>query len=62
VDTASYELTMRPWSAGELHTRLSRAGLTITSIRPDTVRATNDRLVCIAVPTASHHHLPEGDG
>jgi SAM-dependent methyltransferase len=55
VDTASYELTMRPWSTGELHTRLGRAGLTITHIRPGIGRATNDRLVCIAVPTASRH-------
>ncbi len=61
VDTASYELTMRPWSTGELHTRLGRAGLTITSIRPGIGRATNDRLVCIAVPTVSHQHTPEGD-
>jgi SAM-dependent methyltransferase len=61
VDTASYELTMRPWSTGELRTRLSRAGLSITHIRPGIGRATNDRLVCIAVPTASHHHTPEGD-
>ena len=52
---------MRPWSTGELHTRLGRAGLTITSIRPGIGRATNDRLVCIAVPTASHQHTPEGD-
>jgi SAM-dependent methyltransferase len=48
VDTASYEMTMRPWDPGELHTRLGRAGLTITSLRYGADRPASDHLIWLA--------------
>ena len=51
VDTAAYEMTMRPWDPGELHARLGRAGLTITSLRYGADRPASDHLVCIAART-----------
>jgi hypothetical protein len=53
VDTASYEMTMRPWDPAELHARLGRAGLTITSLRHGTDRRASDHLICIAVPATA---------
>jgi SAM-dependent methyltransferase len=53
VDAASYEMTMRPWDPGELHARLGRAGLTVTSLRYDASRPASDHLLCIAAPAAA---------
>lgn len=54
VDAASYEMTMRPWDPGELHARLGRAGLTVTSLRYGADRLASDHLICIAaLATAS---------
>lgn len=57
VDTASYEMTMRPWEPGELHTRLGRAGLTVTSLRRGADRPANDHLICIAAPATASRSL-----
>jgi hypothetical protein len=51
VDTASYELTMRPWTSSELHARLGRAGLTIIDLRAGIGRRASDRLTCVAAPS-----------
>jgi SAM-dependent methyltransferase len=57
VDTASYEMTMRPWDPGELHARLGRAGLTITSLHHGADRPASDHLICIAAPATACRSL-----
>jgi len=47
-------MTMRPWDPGEVHARLGRAGLTVTSLRYGADRLASDHLICIAaLATAS---------
>jgi hypothetical protein len=57
ADTASYEMTMRPWDSGELHARLGCAGLTITSLRHGADRPASDHLIGIAAPAKASRSL-----
>ena len=48
---------MRPWDPAELHARLGRAGLTITSLRHGADRPASDHLICTAAPAKASRSL-----